>query len=183
MAAAPKKKSSTGWIIAIVIAVLAIPACIGISAVIAIPAFLDYTQGSKTAEAESQLSNLYQLTAGYYANESWANRGEPAAATNCTVASARTTNTPAAHKTVIDWMSQPASFEHLGFSIADPVYYQYEIIGDGTCGHGPNSELYTLRAIGDLDGDGEQSSFSMSVRSNAQNELEHGEIVRENELE
>lgn len=189
MSSAPKKKS-TVWIIAIVAVALGCPICIGVSAAVAIPGFLSYMQRSKTAEAERELDHLYASAAAYYAMENWGDRSvlsndAPAVAqTSCTVASARTSNVPSSAKTVIDWTTEADSFEQLGFVIGDPVYYQYEIVSAGArCGHGPNTELYTFRAYGDLDGDGVQSVFTLTARSNAANTMERSEITRENELE
>lgn len=165
-------------------------AIIGILAVIAIPAFIGYLNRAKTAEAGSNLKNLFQLSAGYYANENWGERGVvrggAAAASACVVAAADTSNDdPGAGKIQLDFNAEAASFVDLGFSIADPIYYQYSIAGsDGACGHQANEDLYSFRAIGDLDGDDVDSLFEIASGSNGQNELMRTPgIYRQNELE
>ncbi len=172
------------------IELMIVVAIIGILAAIAIPAFIGYLTRSKTSEATSNLKNLFTAAAGYYSNENWETRGVVAAGTTaatsqCTVAAATSTNTPTNGKTAIDWTLEPASFVDLGFTIADPVYYQYVINGstDG-CGRAPNTALYSFQAIGDLDGDGATSLYEISAGSSPSNELRRAPgIYRQNELE
>ena len=150
--------------------------------------FQEYVVRSKTSEAQANLRNLFQLSAGYYANEQWGAGSVAAggsAVSACTVGPARTSNVPSSSKTVVDWMSEAESFSALGFSVADPIYYQYEIAGPpGRCDNAPSTELYSLRAHGDLDADGEASLFELTVRSDVNNELERSPGFHvQNELE
>lgn len=179
----PKKSSKKGILIAALVAVAFLAVCCcGVLAAIAIPSFIGYLARAKTSEAESNLRNLFTVAAGYYAEEHWP-PGGGAALTACTVSTARTTNIPTSEKSMLSSPLGP-SFDDLGFSLFDPVYYQYEIIGSGGCGHGPGEDLYTFRAYGDLDGDGVTSLFEITASSNSLNELIRSPgIYRENELE
>lgn len=168
------------WVVAIVGFLLGVPCCIGLASAVAIPQYVAYVSRSKTTEAESHLRSLYMAAESYYAREHVAPDGT--ALTNCTVASAMTPNAPGPERSVLDQV--PVSFGALDASFVDPVYYQYEIVSVGGCGHPPNSDLYSFRAHGDLDGDGTQSLFEISAGSNGQNVLMRAPgIFRENELE
>jgi Tfp pilus assembly protein PilE len=181
--AGPKKKMS-GGILAVIVAgvlLLLVVPCIGITAAIAIPSFIGYLRRSKTSEASSNLTTLYQGAAAYYREEHIGPNGE--ILVGCTVPSARTSNAPGAAKSVIA-VEPGSSFEALGFAPLDPVYYQYEIVSVGGCGHGPNENLYSFRAHGDLDGDGTPSLFELTAGSDAANEPTRAAgVYTENELE
>ncbi len=115
------------------IELMIVVAIIGILAAIAIPAFVGYMRRSKTSEAAANLKNLFTAASAYYSQENWASRGVmltgTAAASACTVPAASTNNSPSQNKTALNWDTQAASFTSLGFSIADPIYYQYQIVG------------------------------------------------------
>lgn len=182
--AAPPKKKMSGGVIALIAAgvllVLIVP-CIGITAAIAIPAFVGYLRRAKVSEASANLSNIYQGAAAYYREEHIGPNGETLV--GCTVPSARTSNEPGPAKSTLA-IEPGSSFEAIGFAPIEPVYYQYEIVSVGGCGHGPNESLYSFRAHGDLDGDGVQSLHELAAGSDAQNEPTRAAgITTENELE
>jgi type II secretory pathway pseudopilin PulG len=159
----PKKKSGK---IAIIIALVSLAACIpciGIMAAIAIPSFTQYVRESKIVEAEQNLQMLYQGAAAYYDQERMAaSPFQPYGEMRCTVDPAITPNQPAPERQLPSPIGP--SFEALGFLGSEPLYYQYQIIGGPSrCNVGPNEAVYTLRATGDLDGDGAIAVFDLAV--------------------
>jgi Tfp pilus assembly protein PilE len=166
-----KKKRGPAVFIAIgcgVLGILSLCVCAGIG----YPAYQDYIARSKQSEAISNLKSLFTGAASYYAQERIANDGS--VVTGCTVGPATTPNIPGPDKQVVV-ISDPA-FMDLGFAVADPIYYQYEIVaGPSTCGNPPNSPaLYTFRAHGDLDGNGATETLELSAGSSPLGELMRG---------
>jgi hypothetical protein len=73
---------------------------------------------------------------------------------------------------------QHPTWKAIGFSIADPVYFSYQII---TARGGRRA---TVRATGDLDGDGIESRYSLELQLDAAGKVVASpELVIENELE
>jgi len=181
-APSPKRKTAKGataLVIIVAMCGLSVP-CVGVLSAIAIPAFIGYLQRAKTAEASANLRSLFSAADAYYRDEHWG--GDGAAATACAVGGGRTTNVPGPGKTLLGPLGEP--FDALGFSIADPVYYQYEVVGVGGCDHRPGEPLYSFRAYGDLDGDGATSLFEISGWVGPDGNLERSAgIYRENENE
>jgi Tfp pilus assembly protein PilE len=166
-----KKKRRPAMFIAIgcgVVGILSLCVCAGIG----YPAYQDYIAKSKQSEAISNLESLFTGAASYYAMERMADDGSMV--TGCTVGPATTPNVPSADKQVVI-ISDPA-FMDLGFAVADPIYYQYEIAAPpSTCGNPPNSPaLYTFRAHGDLDGNGVTETLELTAGSNPVGELFRG---------
>lgn len=184
LAAMTKKKGGLSVAMIVVGAVLLLCVCGGVGgAVVGFTQYNEYVVRSKTSEASSNLRDLFTLSAGYYANESWGLRtvtaGAPTASTACTVDPATTSNVPGPSKTVVDWTSEPRSFQDIGFAVADPIYYQYAIDGQpGRCGWTANTPLYTFRAYGDLDGDGTRSRFELTAHSDETNVLTRAPDIR-----
>ena len=154
---------------------------IGILAALAIPAFVGYIRRSKTAEASTNLRNLFQGAATYYQQENFTMRGvviggAAAASVNCTVANSNSGNMIGNFKTQVDFgglAGGMGGFAAIGFTIGDPIYYNYDLMGPGdTCMNAPNTMLvYTFEAMGDLDGDGIASSFILDTGADMDNNL------------
>lgn len=157
------------------IELMIVVAILGILAAIAIPAFVTYVRRSKTVEATESLNTMFTAVSSYY------NPGEKQARgltgtqyDHCTVAAATDGKTPSDVKqtAVWDtavWMAQSGG---IGFSV-EYGYYQYSLASIGLgCQRLPSvAGMYTLTAIGNLDGDAISSLFEQAVGSNAENEL------------
>jgi hypothetical protein len=176
----PRSRARTATIVTVsVLAVLCLP-CIGAVAALGVPAYVSYVRRSKTAEASAVLQHLFVGADSYYESEHIGADG--AVHTHCTVEPAITPNTPSASRSTLGAL--PPSFEALGFPVADPVYFQYEIASVPGCDHPPGAVLYSFRAHGDLDGDGTTSLFELSAGTGAEGELIRApDLVIENELE
>jgi type IV pilus assembly protein PilA len=160
------------------IELMIVVAIIGILAAIALPAFIGYVRRSKTSEATSNLKSLFTGAAGYYSQErAEQGLGAPTSGHCTVVASGIVPDTHSADKILNTDFPDPAvdptgAFADLGFAIADPHYYSYEIGGStDLCGNDPDGSFYSFRAHGDLDGDGTDSLFELAVGSDAQNQL------------
>lgn len=159
------------------IELMIVVAIIGILAAIALPAFVAYVRRAKTSEATTNLKSMFTGAAAYYSAERAARGLGASVSGHCTVG---TTNpTPAlatlsAEKHTQDYTTD-ANFSQIGFSVADPHYFAYQIESAGAqCGNSAGTLLYTMRSGADLDGDSTPSLFELTVASDsANNELYH----------
>ena len=166
------------------IELMIVVAILGILAALAIPAFVGYVRRSKTAEATTNLNQMFKVTASYY-NEERTGEGLAASTSGqCTVASsAMSPSDPGGAK---QQYTQNATTEALGFSIADYVYFGYGLTSTGAqCDNPANdTSIYTAFAQGDLDDDDTNSSFELAIGSDSQNELYHARgFYIQNEIE
>ena len=143
---------------------------LGILAAVAIPAFTRYVKRSKTSEATGNISKIYQGEVSYFNQSS-----------EQSVASfASAPATPAGDPSASKFPASPTAFtgnsgwSAIGFSVDSPLYYQYSATASATD--------FTATAIGDIDGDDVNSTFSRAAALNA-GEIQGAQIVIANELE
>ncbi len=147
--AAPRKKNKGPIIAVVAVAVLlGATCCIGMIAAFAVPSFTRYTRRAKVAEATSNLRDLTRMEQIYCQEHG-----------NWLVPAGPVPVTPSSVKQLADFASDPA-FTQLGFAPTDPVYYSYSIVRDPSATGG-----IELIARGDLDGDGELSTFAVTCGS------------------
>lgn len=151
---------------------------IGILSSIAIPSFEQYSRKAKTAEVTSNLNLLFKGAVSYYNVERSRTAGVRFTANrmpgHCTVRRTnRTPTRPTASKQTVDFLSN-ASFRDLNFAIGDQVYFAYQVLSQNQCNvQANNTNVYTFRAFGDLDGDRRMSTYELAVGSNTDNLLYH----------
>ena len=156
------------------IELMIVVAIIGILAAIALPAFIGYVRRSKTSEATSNLKSLYVGANSYYTQER-STQGIGATTSGfCTVVASGVipaSGPPAGVKVTTDFGANN-SFRDVGFSIADPHFFAYEIAGStSACGVTTAGGVYSMRAAGDLDGDTTDSMFELAVGVNSNSEM------------
>lgn len=160
------------------IELMIVVAILGILAALAVPAFIGYVRRSKTAEVPSILQGLFKSASVYYTKERVA-PGITSQLQRACIVQAVTASpfVPTDEKQKWDYSEWNPAFPDLDFTVADYAYYAYNIpVGgpaNGSCGNASQTALYTFRAVGDLDGDGVQSTFDMAVGSDNVNQLYH----------
>ena len=143
---------------------------LGILAAVAIPAFTRYVKRSKTSEATGNISKIYQGEVSYFNQSS----------EQSTASFATATATPTATPTASKYPAQPVAFtavpgwSAIGFSVDSPLYYQYSASGTETS--------FIAMAVGDIDGDDTNSTFSRSATLNS-GEIQGTQISITEELE
>lgn len=151
--------------------VMAVVGILGILAAIAVPSYVGYLRRVRTSEATQNVGALFRLAAGYYALEHMEGRTGPRTFANCTVPSAGPVPAIPGVSAVSADFGSDASFGALGFDTDAPVRYGYEILAVEGCGHTAATDLYSIRALGDLDGDGVTSLLELAAGSSSTNEL------------
>ncbi|MBL8605247.1 MAG: prepilin-type N-terminal cleavage/methylation domain-containing protein [Myxococcales bacterium] len=145
---------------------------LGILAAVAIPAFSRYIKRSKTAEASGNISKVYQGQTVYFTQSA-----EAGAATFVNAPAGPATSLPAnGNKFTANpayWTAE-ANWNAIGFSLDGPHYYQYASPG--------NTGAFTAQAIGNIDGDGVNSTFARSATIVA-GEVQGGNMAVTAELE
>ena len=162
------------------IELMIVVAILGILAAIAIPAFVGYVRRSKTTEATTNLNSLFKGVAAYYLSDGVATGRSVNAGhrIHCLVSGdGPIPAIPTQQKQPFSWPSDHAGgFGHqgIGWTISDYVYYSYVLFSPTSiCNLPPQFVVYSLRAFGDLDGDGVRSMFELSVASDRENALYH----------
>jgi prepilin-type N-terminal cleavage/methylation domain-containing protein len=168
----PRKRFSQGFTL---IELMVSVAIMGVLSSVAIPAFGRLINRSKTAETSGNLDAMFKNAAAYYTSESAPQGQTSSVAGHCTVDDA--VPSPAFPTKFKQRFAGDPSFQALGFSVADYVYYSYGLAsggGVGQCSHGPSdANLYTFFANGDLDGDGIYSTYELAAGSDPSNVMYH----------
>ena len=171
------------------IELMIVVAILGILAAIAIPAFITYIRRAKTVEATENVSKMFDAAASYYARERAGSGLTASVRVHCTVASDNDGKDPSDQKKPGTYTNANAGFNPtngLGFSPSGDAYYRYEIATTNASCSNPRgtTEMYNLRARGDLDNDDTSSLFELAAGSNNDNELYHAKgFFIENETE
>jgi type IV pilus assembly protein PilA len=177
-----RKKAEEGFTL---IELMIVVAIIGILAAVAIPAFMKYIKKSKTTEARQFVKKIYEGAREYYMDRG-GQRGsvQPLAAQFPSPSQGPTPTLGTCCASGDKCAPSAALWTHavwvaLKFSVDDPSYFMY------TYNH-PNATQYTARANGDLDCDGEYSTFEMFGEINsvyADGPAGSASLYRENDLE
>jgi hypothetical protein len=126
-----------------------------------VPAFARYVLRSKTSEATHNITVIYGAEVAHFNRSRAANDGQGARFLPCDPSPAEVPRaTPLAGLWTGNWSV-------LGFGVDRPVRYQYSVIATGA---GDTAEA-TIRARGDLDGDGVTSTFERTIR------VQNGELI------
>jgi hypothetical protein len=151
----------------------------GVLSALTIPAVIEYLRRGRTAEARDRIAYLTRMTVTYASEHradaaSNTRRGRRGAATASPFPPSAP-RTPADVPRGVRVVDPPSVWDHptwraLSFAMTDPHYFSYEFVNQGSA--------FTVRAYGDLDGDGTLSTFERSGRSNARGEIDLDPDVR-----
>ena len=135
---------------------------VGTLLAVALPTLSRTIQVSKVAEASQQLDALYRGAAAYYAV---ARRIDGVRTAHCLPAPAGATpEVPSESPVTVDFAQSKGAttWAALGFAPAVPLRFRYTFapeVSGCSLEHSGGAPLLTLRAEGDLDGDGQYSVF------------------------
>jgi type II secretory pathway pseudopilin PulG len=149
---------------------------LGVFLAVSIPTFVRTLRTSKISEASEQLAHIYRATAAYYATPQPTEQGKRL---RCLPEPAGPAPAQVSPEPVLVDFGAPetpghATWRAIGFQPGVPVRYRYSLLPAASgCGvSAPDDEtgrgdgrLLTLRAEGDLDGDGQLSTFERSARA------------------
>jgi type II secretory pathway pseudopilin PulG len=149
---------------------------IGIVLAVAIPTFIKKVQISKVAEASIQLGTLYRSAAAYYATKTIDGNKT---ATHCIPSEAGPAPEKPSQKAIrLDFFLNATpgaeTWRALKFNPPEALRFRYSFLPKKSgcfLDKPPNTQMITLRAEGDLDGDDEYSTFERTVIQGSQNDL------------
>jgi type II secretory pathway pseudopilin PulG len=176
----PRRKSRTCRGITIV-EVAAVLSVLGMVLAVAIPTLARSVRVSKVSEASEQLDALYRETAAYYASE---RRDGPDQAAHCLPDAAGPAPVfPSPSPVVVNFAAPTTpgaeTWRALGFAPQAALRYRYTFLpaSSGCLREPPRDLTLTLRAEGDLDGDGNYSSFERRARVEAHGVLTPDQVL------
>ena len=153
-AAPPPKRGMPTWLIVLLCTGGAFVVVVPLLAVIAIYGVRKYVANAKQAEARNVVGELAKEASAAYeqSRRLCPSAVRPVPASIAMVRASRYQSSPA------DWAGAGAhaGFACLGFSMTEPQYYQYAY----TTTDGPQGATFDATAHGDLDGDGDVSTFT-----------------------
>lgn len=146
---------------------------VGSTLAVFVPTFLREVRASKMSEATDNLRILHQRAAAYFAERRPPEDGEGPTRTRCLPKTAGPTpRQPTEHAYEVDFLSENTrgheTWRALDFAPDEPIRYSYtfEPTASGCGLRSPEGTyLLTIRAQGDLDGDGERSIFERRARA------------------
>lgn len=150
---------------------------VGVLLAVFVPTFVAHLRTSKIAEAAEQLETLHLSTVAYYGARHRADGDRTR--TRCLPGEAGPAPAePATEPVSLDFASErtagAATWRALGFQPVEPVRYRYTFV-PAAAGCDLTAEvsatLVTLRAEGDLDGDGDMSTFERRAGLDQDGEL------------
>jgi Tfp pilus assembly protein PilE len=159
-----------------IVEVAVIVSVIGVLLAVAIPTLARSVRSSKVAEASEQLERLYQAVAAYYAMPRVAANG---ATLYCLPSAAGPApSIPSESPVVVDFTAAntpgAATWSALGFTPHVALRYRYTFSSTApgcSAAASGRAGLLTLRAEGDLDGDGVYSTFERRAALGARGQL------------
>jgi type IV pilus assembly protein PilA len=126
-------------------------AIIGILAAIAIPNFLQFRLKAKTSEAKSNLGAIRSTEVAYFAEWNMFVGNQPLTPAHTLAEAGQKKN----------WVPT-TRFSILGFAPEGGVYYDYQVLPGTVDADWPSAtEGFTVNAVGDLDADGQNSTYSV----------------------
>lgn len=160
-------------------------AAIGVAAAVAIPAFIKYTKKSKTSEARALVKKMYDGGRAYYLTPTVARVSMDPVPPHFPPGSTAMTPPLGTCCAQGGKCAPDASlWDHptwtaLQFSVDDPHYYSYQYQVE------PGGQVFTVRAVGDLDCDGDYATFEMYgvVAPGEDGPSGNAALYRENETE
>lgn len=168
----PKSGGFPTWAIVLIATIGILVLLVVVMGVLAVAGMKSYLTASKTAEATNSVGQISRSATDAYERESMSSGvlslGAPAGITThqlCGSAHPVPLTVPSAMKyqsSMSDWDGTPTEgWECLRYEMMSPQYYQYDYKATGT---GRVGDSYTAIAKGDLDGDGDTSSFTLTGR-------------------
>lgn len=167
------------------IELMIVVAIIGILASIAVPAFMKYIRRAKTTEAVLNLRRIYDASVAYYSDEHSVRTGAiilkqfPTSVTSTPNVTACNGSTSKKIAPQAAFWSDP-TWGALNYAVDDPFMYQYDYV---SAGQGTAAE-FTAGAHGDLNCDGQLSTFERVGGIDEENNITNGQAVyKRNPLE
>jgi len=162
----PPKQGMPGWVVTLIVLGIAGPMFVGILAVLGIYGVRKYIGAAKQAEARNAVGEIAKLAGQAYEVEAGSAPGPSglcASASRSVPARAAMIRGMKYQSAASDWSvdaSRPRTgFACLKFEMDAPQYYMYSYRAHGSKTPG---DTFTATANGDLDGDGDLSTFAIS---------------------